>query len=190
MHAMLPSSVQEFRRYKALAEGAIAQVGDQELLRGQDGSSNSIAVLTRHLSGNLRSRFTDFLTSDGEKPWRDRDNEFADTNSSREQLLATWDQGWDILFSTLDGLSDHDLRESVTIRGVSLTVVEALQRSLAHVAYHVGQIVLLARGFMGERWTPLSIPPGQSSQYNENPTLEKGPASSAPTRDLRPGTET
>lgn len=187
---MLPSTVQEFRRYKVLAEGAIAQVGDEELLRVQDDASNSIAVLVRHLSGNLRSRFTDFLTSDGEKPWRDRDNEFASVSDTRDQLLATWDQGWRVLFGALESLSDHDLRGSVTIRGVSLTVVEALQRSLAHVAYHVGQIVLLARGFVGQQWTPLSIPPGQSSQYNENPTLEKGPASPGLTNELRPGAET
>jgi len=186
---MLPSTVQEFRRYKALAEGAIAQVGDPDLLRGEGGASNSIAVLMAHLSGNLRSRFTDFLTSDGEKPWRDRDHEFAAANPSREQLWATWEQGWDVLFSTLESLSEGDLRGSVTIRGVSLTVVEALQRSLAHLAYHVGQIVLLARGFAGEAWTPLSIPPGQSNQYNENPTLEKGPASRGLTNPSRPGAE-
>jgi uncharacterized damage-inducible protein DinB len=173
------SSVQaEYLRYKGLAESAIGQLGDAELVAPGPGGGNSIAVLCWHLAGNFRSRFTDFLTSDGEKPWRHREEEFSRRSVSKQELLAFWDGGWAVLLETLRGLSDADLEREVTIRGQPLRVVEALHRSLAHASYHVGQIVYQARGLKGGDWHWLSIPPGQSDQYNARPTMEKAAAHS------------
>ena len=173
MKELLASIEGEFRRYKKLGEGAIEQVEERDLVR--DTGSNSIAVIVWHISGNLKSRFTDFLTSDGEKPWRDRESEFADRSVSRADLLAKWEDGWSVLLSSLALLNDADLSRDVQIRGVSLKVHEALHRSLAHLSYHVGQIVLLAKGFSGKAWKSLSIPKGGSAAYNTDPTNEKSP---------------
>ena len=168
------SSVQaEYLRYKGLAEGAIAQLSDADLVVPGPGDGNSIAVLCWHLAGNFRSRFTDFLTSDGEKPSRHREEEFSRRAISKDELLAYWEGGWAVLLETLRDLSDADLDREVTIRGQPLRVVEALHRSLAHASYHVGQIVFQARGLKGTGWRWLSIPPGQSDQYNARPTMEK-----------------
>lgn len=166
----------EYRRYRSLGEGALAQLGDEDLYRvlGEDG--NSIAVLIRHLGGNLRSRFTDFLASDGEKPWRDRDGEFLQPDQDRQALMDDWQRGWQVLETSLADLDDSRLAQEIVIRGQTLTVIEALQRSLAHVAYHVGQIVLLARWQKGKAWKSLSIPRGDSAQYNSNPNRERPPA--------------
>jgi uncharacterized damage-inducible protein DinB len=172
MNTLIKSIEAEYRRYKALAEAALAQVPEASLSQPAAGG-NSLAVICWHLSGNLKSRFTDFLTSDGEKPWRQREEEFADRVVSRADLLAKWNQGWEVLFATLDGLADGDLQKSVVIRGQSLAVHEALHRSLTHTSYHVGQIVYLARSIRGDEWQYLSIPPGGSAAYNTNPTLEK-----------------
>jgi Protein of unknown function (DUF1572) len=161
----------EYLRYKALAEAAIAQLDDAELA-AHDGGSNSIAVICWHLSGNLQSRFTDFLTSDGEKPWRRREEEFANRTVSRAELLAKWNQGWEALQKTLTELTDADLERTVTIRRQGLRVHDALHRSLAHLAYHVGQIVYIARSLRGADWKWLSIPPGQSEAYNRTPRDE------------------
>jgi len=163
----------EYVRYMALAEGAIAQTTDAELVVPAAGGGNSIAVIVQHLAGNFRSRFTDFLTSDGEKPWRQREEEFATCEVSRDQLLAMWQEGWRVLFAALDGLDDGCLARQVTIRGQALSVHEALHRSLAHAAYHVGQIVLLAKSFRGADWKYLSIAPGESAAYNAAPTRDK-----------------
>lgn len=166
----------EYARYRAAAEKAMAQVSDEGLnhIAARDG--NSIAMLARHLSGNLQSRFTDFLTSDGEKPWRDRDSEFADGTLARAEVDAAWKAAWETLESQLAQLSDDDLTRTVTIRGVSLTVHEALVRSVTHVATHVGQIVLLARIVATGDWKWITIPKGQSPEYNQNPTFEKARA--------------
>ena len=165
----------EFRRYRGLAEGALAQVADDAALhRALGADDNSIALILQHVGGNLRSRFTDFLTSDGEKPWRDRDGEFVDGHATRADLRARWDAGWDVLQTTLGALGPDDLRRTVTIRGQPLTVDEALQRALAHTAYHVGQIVLLARWIVGDGWTSLSIPRGGSAGYAQAPNRERG----------------
>ena len=172
MNRIVASVEAEYRRYKALAEAAIAQVSDQDLVAPGPGDGNPIAVVCRHLAGNLRSRFTEFLTADGEKPWRRRDEEFERRAVSRGELLAQWEGGWGTLLDTLAGLTDADLDREVTIRGQRMRVVEALHRSLAHASYHVGQIVYAARGVRGEAWEYLSIPPGQSERYNANPTLE------------------
>jgi len=128
-----------------------------------------------HVAGNLQSRFTDFLTSDGEKPWRHRETEFEDRQVSREELIEKWEAGWRTLFDALGPLADDDLSRSITIRGVPLTVCEALHRSLAHASYHVGQMTYIGKMLRGEEWAYLSIPPGGSAAYNANPVLEKGP---------------
>jgi uncharacterized damage-inducible protein DinB len=166
----------EFLRYKSLGEKAIAQLDGAALSAPPPGGGNSIATICWHLSGNFRSRFTDFLTSDGEKPWRMRDEEFEPRAVSRDELVEKWEQGWGVLLATLDTLSDEDLERTVTIRGQGLLVREALLRSLAHASYHVGQVVYAAKAARGDNWTYLSIPPGQSQQYNEQPTRDRPPA--------------
>jgi uncharacterized damage-inducible protein DinB len=163
----------EFRRYKTLGEKAIAQLDEAALSAAPPGAGNSIATICWHVSGNLRSRFTDFLTADGEKPWRKRDEEFEPRAVTRDELLAKWEQGWAVLLDALGTLDDGDLDRTVTIRGQSLSVLEALLRSLAHASYHVGQIVHAAKSARGSDWTYLSIPPGESESYNRNPTLER-----------------
>jgi uncharacterized damage-inducible protein DinB len=175
VRAILSSIESEYRRYDALARRAIEQLDEAELARADDGG-NSVATIAWHVGGNLVSRFTDFLTTDGEKPWRDREGEFEARRPTRAELLAHWERGQEALFGALAELSDADLARSVTIRGVALTVAEALQRSLAHTAYHVGQIVLRARALRGAGWRFLSIPPGGSAAYAADPTREKGPA--------------
>jgi hypothetical protein len=169
----------EYLRYKALAEGGVGQLSDAELFVSGPGGGNSVAVICWHVADNLRSRFTDFLTSDGEKPWRKRDEEFHARTVSRSDLLAHWERGWAVLMETLSGLTDDDLGRTVTIRGQPLLVSEALHRSLAHISYHVGQIVYVARGLRGDGWRFLSIPPGQSEQYNAQPNREKPAAHAA-----------
>jgi len=160
MADILAAIEHEYRRYKRLAEGAFEQVTEAQLTQIPAADGNSIAILAWHLSGNLKSRFTDFLISDGEKPWRDRESEFVPREARRVELLAQWEAGWAVLFGTLAGLKDDSLDQRVTIRGEGLTVLQALLRSLAHASYHVGQIVLLAKSFRGESWHSLSIPRG------------------------------
>ena len=175
--SQIVSSVQaEYLRYKGLAEAAIAQLSDADLVAPGPGDGNSIAVLCWHLAGNFRSRFTDFLTSDGEKPSRQREEEFRRRAITKQELLDYWQGGWAVLLDTLGKLSDADLDRLVTIRGQSLRVTEALHRSLAHASYHVGQIIYQARGLKGAGWRWLSIPPGQSEQYNTRPTMENAAA--------------
>jgi hypothetical protein len=164
----------EYLRYKNLAEGAIAQIDDKVIYQIFGDESNSIAIVMNHLSGNLKSRFTDFLTSDGEKPWRHRDEEFEETKLSRDELLRTWEEAWSVLWNELENLTDEQLQNSVKIRGEELKVIEALHRSLTHFSYHVGQIVFIAKSSLGKNWKSLSIPEGKSEQYNENPAKEKG----------------
>jgi hypothetical protein len=172
---MIADFVGEYRRYRQLGEKALAQISDAALDHVPAPDANSIAMIVRHLGGNLASRFTNFLTEDGEKPWRDRDAEFETREYARAAVLDGWARGWDALEGALGALGDDDLGRAVRIRGQSLTVHAALCRSLSHVAYHVGQIVLLARGSSGEAWQSLSIPKGQSTEYNRNPTREKRP---------------
>lgn len=169
---LLPLIEAEFVRYRLLGERALRQVRPEELLvRGEH--DNSVAILVWHVSGNLESKFTDLLTTDGEKPWRDRDSEFEPRDVSPAEVAEKWERGWRVLFDALAELTDGDLAAPITIRGVPFRVDEALLRSLAHLAYHVGQIVLRARSFRGDDWEYLSIPPGQSEAYNANPVLEK-----------------
>ena len=171
--AIIESIRGEYLRYKKLAEAAIAQVPDDRLATVLSEQSNSIVTICWHVSGNLKSRFTDFLSSDGEKPWRDRDAEFDPREVSRAELMKSWEDGWNALRGALDGLSDESLSQQVTIRGQELSVIEALHRSLAHTSYHVGQIVYLAREAAGAAWTSLSIPRGQSAAFNLNPGGQK-----------------
>jgi len=154
-----------FRNYKALGEKALAQTPDEALNSELDANSNSIAVVVKHVGGNLRSRFRDFLTTDGEKPDRHRDTEFELSGPpSRAQVMQWWDDGWSVLLRELDALTPADLMRTVTIRGEAFLVVEALNRSVTHTSYHVGQIVYLARHFAGPAWRSLTIPKGESAK--------------------------
>jgi hypothetical protein len=149
----------QFRKLKALAEDAVAQITDEELVATLDAESNSVAVIMKHIAGNLRSRFADFLTADGEKPNRNRDGEFViDGNPGRAAIMADWNGGWLQLFATLDSLQPGDLLKDVQVRGERLPALAQLNRQLAHHASHVGQIVFLAKHFRAEAWRSLSIP--------------------------------
>ena len=162
MSNLLPVFFAEFQRHKSLADNAIVPLSDEQFFARPAADSNSIALVVKHLAGNLRSRWTDFLTTDGEKPDRDRDAEFILTaNDTRARLISSWDVGWDTLFVTLDELEPADLERTITIRGERHTVLQALVRGLTHAAYHVGQILYLSRLLApGSPW--LTIPPGQS----------------------------
>ena len=173
MTSVIESITGEYKRYKALAEGALSQLTADELVAPAPGGGNSIATICWHVGGNLRSRFTDFLTSDGEKPWRKREEEFQARSVTMAELLVHWEAGWSALFTTLAALSDPDLSRTVTIRGQALRVDEALHRSLAHASYHVGQVVYAARALRGTTWRFLSIPPGQSDAFNAAPRLQR-----------------
>ena len=175
MREVIASIETEFRRYKGLGDGAILQLSDDELARAGSEGGNSVAVLVWHLSGNFASRFHDFLTTDGEKPWRHRDEEFDDRLVTRDELVAKWNNGWAVLNTALAALTDANLNDTVLIRGVEFKVHEALHRSLAHFSYHVGQMVFLAKSFRGDTWRTLSIARGASEAYNANPTRERPP---------------
>lgn len=178
MADILGSMRGEYLRYKALAEGAIGQLSDAELTADGPSGGNSIAVISWHLSGNFKSRFTDFLTSDGEKPWRKRESEFERRSITKAELLHNWNAGWTVLLDAIGPLTDAQLHGTVMLRGQPFLVHEALLRSLAHVAYHTGQIVYIAKSIRGTEWRYLSIPPGQSDAYNQNPALDRAGAHS------------
>ena len=163
----LAAVLNTFEANKRLADRAVEQVPDEKLRVALDANTNSIAVIMKHVSGNLASRWTDFLTSDGEKPDRDRDGEFIDTFGSRAEVLQCWERGWACLLTTLQALTAADLGKTVTIRGEPHTVPLALERSLGHTCYHVGQIVQLARIHAGDQWNTLTIPRGGSQQFNQ-----------------------
>ena len=173
---MIKDFADEYTRYRAIGEKAIAQASDEALNQLPGPENNSIAMIVRHISGNLLSRFTDFLTTDGEKEWRDRDSEFGDVRYTRHQVGQMWARGWAVLESQLSALKDEDLEKTVTIRGNPLTVHEALCRSLAHTASHAGQIVLLAKVLSGGNWKSLSISKGMSRETNQHLTKENRPA--------------
>jgi hypothetical protein len=174
--SVVGSLLDEYRRYKALAEAAIGQVGDAELAQLGPAGGNSIDMLVRHLAGNLKSRFTDFRTSDGEKPWRHRDDEFEMAALNRGELMASWEGAWVTVLDEVSKLTDADLGKTVTVRRQPLRIDEALHRSLAHTAYHVGQIVYLAKEMRGDAWRTLSIPKGQSEEYNRKAIRETAAA--------------
>ena len=163
----LEDARRQFHGQKKLAEKAMAQVSDEQFNTLLGREDNSIALVVKHVAGNLRSRWTDFLTSDGEKPDRHRDTEFeAEGKDTRPSLMERWEAGWRVLFENVDPLTDADLERIVTIRGEPHTVVKAINRQLTHYAYHVGQIVFLAKHFAGARWESLSIPRGKSEEFN------------------------
>ncbi len=161
-------ALREFRRLKRQAEKALAQGSDEDFFRALDAESNSLAVIVKHLAGNLRSRWMDFLTSDGEKPDRHRDSEFViEPGDTRAALMERWERGWKYLFHALEPLGEGDLMRTVAIRGEPHTVVQAVNRQLTHYGAHVGQMVFLAKHLAGPRWQTLSVPRGQSVQFNQ-----------------------
>jgi len=162
--AYLKDVIRQFRMFKGYVDKALPRIPDEHLHTQLDANSNSIAIIVKHVGGNLRSRYRDFLTSDGEKPDRDRDREFETTaQESRADIVKWWDDGWFIAMASLEALGPEDLDRTVHIRGEAFLVIEALNRSLAHTASHVGQIVYLARHFAGDTWTSLTIPKGASA---------------------------
>jgi len=167
MTSYLADSLALFRQYKKLAERAMEQVSDQHLFTTLGGESNSIAIIVKHIAGNMRSRWTDFLTTDGEKPDRHRDSEFEDPPDTREALLEIWEDGWKRLFAALEPLSDADLTRKVYIRGEAHSVMQAINRQVAHYGMHIGQIVLLAKHFAAGNWRTLTIPRRKSAEYNQ-----------------------
>jgi hypothetical protein len=155
-----------FRQYKQLGEKAMAQVTDEQLFATLDEEANSIAIIVKHITGNMRSRWTDFLTSDGEKPTRNRDGEFVDPPATRASLLREWEQGWECVFSAIEPLTDADLVRTVMIRGEAHSVIQAINRQVAHYAMHVGQIILLAKHYAGAQWQTLSVARNRSGEFN------------------------
>jgi hypothetical protein len=166
-HSYLEDSLTLFRYYKSLAERAMDQVTDEQLVATLDAESNSIALVVKHMAGNMRSRWSDFLTTDGEKPDRNRDSEFVEPPSTRTALMEVWEDGWSRVFQALEPLSEADLGRTVYIRGEAHSVMQAINRQVAHYAYHVGQIVWLARHFAQDRWQSLSIPKNRSAEFNQ-----------------------
>lgn len=164
--AYLNSVIKQFDYYRRLGEKAMDQVPDDALFRQFNEESNSIAVIVKHLWGNMLSRWTNFLTADGEKEWRNREEEFENTLSSRQQVLHLWDEGWTCLFAALHSLTEEDLTKTVYIRNMGHTVTEAINRQLAHYPYHVGQIVFISKMICNKEWVALSIPKGSSKEYN------------------------
>ncbi len=162
----LEDSLAVFRYYKKLGERAMEQVSDDELFTTLDPEMNSIAIIVKHVAGNMRSRWRDFLTSDGEKRDRDRDTEFVRPPGNREEVMDTWNAGWGLVFEALEPLADADLNRTVTIRGEAHSVMQAINRQIAHYAYHVGQIVLLAKHLQHENWKSLSVPRNKSVEFN------------------------
>ncbi len=163
----IPAVTAQFGLYKQLGEKTFSQLSDSQLLEAPNGESNSIAVIVKHMWGNMLSRWTDFLTTDGEKEWRERDAEFENDLHSRKLIIQKWEEGWACLYAALKGLKTADLEKEVTIRSQPLTVTDAICRQLAHYAYHVGQIVYIGKMLANDSWTSLSIPKGGSAAYLE-----------------------
>lgn len=161
----LNSVLDKFKEVKSLGEKTINQLSADDINWAYNGESNSVAVIVKHLSGNMISRWTDFLTSDGEKAYRDREKEFIGDISSKEELMKIWDKGWDILLGTISSLNEDELLKIVFIRGEGHTVIEAIERQVAHYAYHIGQIVYIGKQIKNNQWESLSIPKGKSTEY-------------------------
>ncbi len=163
----LDEAFRSLRGYKRLADAAIAQLNEEQFFAAPDADSTSIAIIVKHIAGNMRSRFTDFLTTDGEKPDRNRDSEFEmPADAKRDEVLAAWEQNWQLVIHTVSSLHPDDLGRTVTIRGEPHSVLQAINRQVTHYAYHVGQIVYLAKHWKGADWKSLSVPKGQSEQFN------------------------
>jgi hypothetical protein len=162
----LKDSLSLFRQLKQIAEGAMAQVSEEQLNLALDDESNSIAVIVKHMAGNMRSRWTDFLTSDGEKPDRDRDSEFILPPATREELMKMWEQGWECVFGALTPLTDDDLGRTITIRGEPHSVMQAINRQIGHYSLHCGQIIFLAKHLAHDRWKAVTVPRNRSAEFN------------------------
>ncbi|UTW64617.1 DUF1572 family protein [bacterium SCSIO 12741] len=160
------SARKQFEYYQALGSKTFDQLSDEDLFKKDHSDGNSIAIVVNHMWGNMRSRWTDFLTADGEKEWRQRDQEFEDLIQSREELLTKWEEGWNCLYSALDSVNEDNFSTPVYIRNQAHTIVDAVNRQLCHYAYHVGQIVLMGKQYQGSDWQSLSIPKGQSKAFN------------------------
>lgn len=169
----LKSADRQFRMYKKLGEEAIQQITDEQLFIMPNEESNSVAIIVKHLWGNMLSRWTDFLTTDGEKPWRQRDAEFENDINTREALMQKWEEGWQCLFNALDSITDNDLERIIHIRNEGHTILEAINRQIAHYSYHVGQIVYIAKMYKNNGWSSLSIPRNQSKEYNDKKFSEE-----------------
>ena len=162
----LNDSLSQLRKYKKMGEDAIAQISDKDFFKLLDKEANSIALIVKHMAGNMRSRWTDFLTSDGEKPDRNRDTEFyIEKHDTKKSLMQRWEQGWKLVFDAVEPLNEEDLEKTIFIRGEPHTVLQAVNRQLTHYAYHVGQIVFLAKHFAGSKWKSLSIPKRKSKEF-------------------------
>jgi len=172
-NTLLASYQKQFVYYRHLGEKTMAQLSDEELFRDDAAGSNSVAVIVKHLSGNMKSRWTDFLTTDGEKTWRNRDQEFIADFNNRKELEAAWAEGWAVLEAAINGLEPEQLSTIIYIRNEGHMVAEALNRQLAHYAYHVGQIVLLGKQYRGMEWQSLSVPKGGSAKYNAGKFAEE-----------------
>ncbi|HHO56715.1 MAG TPA: DUF1572 domain-containing protein [Trueperaceae bacterium] len=170
--AMIPY-IGEYKRYKQLLDKTLMQINDEEFFQILAPSTNSVAIIMKHLAGNLASRFTDFLTTDGEKDWRDREGEFDVSGLNRADIEERFNKSWQILEKNVWQLNDKDMKRIITIRGVEMTVEEALTRSITHFSHHVGEILFIARYFRAEDWQYLSIAPGNTSEYLKNPNREK-----------------
>lgn len=164
--AYLESAIKQFEYYKMLGDKTFAQIPDEKLFWKFNDESNNIAIIVKHLSGNMLSRWTDFLNSDGEKEWRQRDAEFENDIKTKEELIQKWNDGWNCLFDALNSLKENDLSKTIYIRNQGHSVTEAINRQLAHYPYHVGQIVFIGKMICNEKWTSLSIPKGNSTNYN------------------------
>lgn len=168
MDSFLDSSIKLFKYYKSLGDGAMQQLKEEQLFASSNENNNSIAVIVKHLHGNMMSRWTNFLTEDGEKEWRDRDGEFQDTFKDKEELFQKWEEGWACIFNAIEPLESSQLEDLIYIRKMGHTIVEAIQRQLGHYAYHVGQIVSIAKSFHElDEWKTLSIAKGASMVYNK-----------------------
>lgn len=173
MESYLQSIIKQFEYYKSLGDKTFEQLSFEELQNEIAEDANSIAIITKHVSGNMLSRWTNFLTEDGEKPWRHRNREFDDTYETKDQLLESWNTGWDCLFNAIKPLSEDDLERIIYIRNEGHTVTEAINRQLAHYSYHIGQIVFLGKIFKGKEWQTLSIAKGASQVYNDKKFTEE-----------------
>lgn len=163
----LNGSVRLFKYYKVMTEKTVVQLTDEELHHTPSAELNSIAVLMKHISGNMISRWTNFRTEDGEKPWRNREGEFYDDINSRKELIDHWEKGWNVLFDSLNSIENDEINDIIYIRNEGHTILEAVERHLAHVAYHTGQIVMLAKWMRGDGWETLSIPKGKTEEFNQ-----------------------
>ncbi|MCB9261497.1 MAG: DUF1572 family protein [Flavobacteriales bacterium] len=166
MESYLESVIKQVEYYKSLADKTFSQTTDNEMFWQYNSESNSMAIIAKHLAGNMLSRWTDFLTTDGEKEWRNRDTEFEMLFKSKQEVLEYWEKGWSCFLNTLQTLSEHDLDKIIYIRNMGHTVMEAINRQLAHYPYHIGQIVFLGKMLKNEKWQSLSIPKGKSDSYN------------------------